>query len=120
LDDVERRARRRQEFLARATGLLAGTLDHEATTLAVGRLTVQELADSFSVHLIEDGELRTMIAAHADPALEVLLVDVINGPAGDPLALLLDDVVRTGRSVFQPVIEEISLGDADAADALGP
>jgi len=56
-------------FLAEASGLLASSLDYEATLAAVARLAVPLLADWCLVdHLADDGTIRRLAVAHADPA----------------------------------------------------
>lgn len=123
VDDTERLARKRQELLARATGLLAGSLDHEASIAAVGRLVVQDLADSFSVHLREDGELRTVAVVHADPETEATMRALVATPVGVAAVRYLEELAD--RSVFSPEIRpewwQKRLGDgtgAGAGDAL--
>ena len=102
VDETERQARRRPELLARATGLLAGSLDHEASIAAVGRLVVQDLADSFSVHLREDGELRTAAVVHADPDVEATMRSMVATPVGIAAVRYLEHLA--GRSVLSPEI----------------
>ena len=122
VDEQERTARRRQELLARATGVLAGSFDAVGMATMVGRLAVQELADSFSVHASEGGRLRTLSAVNADATLQALMSDLLPGSPGVVLVRYLDDLVAPGRSLLVPTIateewDEL-LGDPSAADAI--
>jgi PAS domain S-box-containing protein len=65
-DITERkRAEDAQRFLARAGSELASSLDDEATLERVARLAVPSWADTCSVHLLEDEELRRVAFAQA-------------------------------------------------------
>jgi PAS domain S-box-containing protein len=56
-------------FLARATDLLASSLDFETTLKTVARLAVPEFAEWCAVDVVdESGETRRLAVAHADPA----------------------------------------------------
>jgi PAS domain S-box-containing protein len=62
-------ARRRLEFLAEASALLADSLDYATTLRNLARLAVPALADWCMVHVVEDaGVVRRIEVAHADPA----------------------------------------------------
>ena len=61
-------AERRFAFLAEAGAVLARSLDYEITLQTVAELVVPHLADWCLVDLVsEDGSLRRMAVAHADP-----------------------------------------------------
>jgi len=53
-----------QRFLARAGSELASSLDDEATLERVAHLAVPSWADTCTIHLQEEGELRCVAAAH--------------------------------------------------------
>jgi len=58
-------------FLARASGALASSLDHESTLTTVARLMVPTLADWCTVDLSDGrGGLRRLAVTHVDPAKE--------------------------------------------------
>jgi serine phosphatase RsbU (regulator of sigma subunit)/anti-sigma regulatory factor (Ser/Thr protein kinase) len=122
VDEEERTARRRQELLARATGVLAGSFDPVGMATMVGRLAVQELADSFSVHVIDGDTLRTLATVNADPVLEELMADLVPASPGSVLVRYLDGLVSSGRSLLVPSIApgdwDDLLDDARAADAV--
>src|SRR5437867_7457158 len=59
----------RASLLAEASRLLASSLDYEATLERLARLLVPALADLCVVDVVgDDGEIRRVAAAHADPA----------------------------------------------------
>jgi signal transduction histidine kinase/DNA-binding response OmpR family regulator len=59
----------RLAFLAAASEILASSLEYQTTLARVARLAVPILADWCIVHLLEeDGALRALATAHADPA----------------------------------------------------
>jgi PAS domain S-box-containing protein len=89
-----------QRFLARASELLDSSLDYEATLGALARLAVPTLADYCLVDLAEDdGVLRRVGAAHADPAKERLL--------------RRDESVRLDADAeHHPVLAVVSTGEA--------
>ncbi|MGH9282644.1 MAG: GAF domain-containing protein, partial [Acidimicrobiales bacterium] len=64
--EAEGRRARRQAFLAEASRLLGSSLDYGAALAKVVRLAVPAVADSSSVHLLEDGELRTVAEWHGE------------------------------------------------------
>src|SRR4051794_10848384 len=64
-------------FLARASGVLAGSLDYERTLAEVARLAVPDVADWCAVDIVEpDGSLRQVTSVHADPEQEALLLEL--------------------------------------------
>jgi PAS domain S-box-containing protein len=63
------RAHERMAFLAEASSILSGSLDVRKTLNKVAKLAVPRLADWCGVDMFEDGELRPVAVAHADPTL---------------------------------------------------
>src|SRR3954449_6509913 len=64
-------------FLARASGVLAGSLDYERTLAEVARLAVPDVADWCAVDVVEeDGSLRQITSVHPDPEQEALLLEL--------------------------------------------
>ncbi|MDP9370028.1 MAG: PAS domain S-box protein [Chloroflexota bacterium] len=94
LYEAERRARaeaeaaqRRLAFLAEASALLGGSFDREETLAAVARLAVPAVGDWCVIHLCgEDGSLRLVADAHANPAKIDLLRDLVQRYPGGPNA----------------------------------
>ena len=66
--------RQRLQFLAAASQRLAASLDYDHTLAAVARLVVPRLADYCLVDVVEeDGSIRRVAVAHADPDKEPLV-----------------------------------------------
>lgn len=61
--EAEHRRAQRQGFLAEASRLLGSSLDYEQVLGDVTALAVPTVADACSVHLLEDGTLRTVATA---------------------------------------------------------
>ncbi|HEX2700592.1 MAG TPA: SpoIIE family protein phosphatase [Acidimicrobiales bacterium] len=61
--EAERDRAQRQAFLAEASRLLGSSLDYEQALAEVADLAVPAMGDVCSVHLLEDGALRTVAAA---------------------------------------------------------
>lgn len=108
MDITERkRAEDSQRFLAEASGLLGSSLDYETTLASVAKLAVPKLADWCTVHIAEEnGELRQLAVAHADPAKIERARELrrrypldLDAPIGVP------NVFRTGRAEFYPQID---------------
>jgi PAS domain S-box-containing protein len=67
-EQVER-AHERSAFLADASVILGGSLDHRRTLAKIARLIVPRLADWCSVDLVEpDGSIQSVAVAHVDPS----------------------------------------------------
>lgn len=65
------------EFVARASALVARSLNYEATLAEVARLAVPEVADWCAVDVVQpDGSLRQITSGHPDPELEELLMEL--------------------------------------------
>jgi signal transduction histidine kinase len=56
-----------RDFIAEASGVLAGSLDYETTLATVARLAVPQLADWCAVDVIEDSNIRRLTITHVDP-----------------------------------------------------
>jgi signal transduction histidine kinase/ActR/RegA family two-component response regulator len=70
-------ARERADFLAEASTVLASSLEYETTLQAVARLTIPRLGDLCVIDLVDDdGTIRRVAAAHADPAKSDLVRDL--------------------------------------------
>jgi PAS domain S-box-containing protein/excisionase family DNA binding protein len=110
--------RKREEaalrFLVEASSVLATTLDYEMTLQQVAQLAAPHFADRCSVFIVaEDGTIRPVAAAHADPSKEAQPGDVqrrarldLAGP--HPVA----EVIRTSRSVFNTPPLDTALASA--------
>ena len=106
-------AERRNAFLAEAGEILAASLDYEGTLASVARLAVPRIADSCIAYVLEeDGRVRRLGVAHADPRREQALRTLLERRPFDPRSLVrpVARVLRTGEAELIP---EIAGVDAD-------
>lgn len=91
--------RRRASFLAEVSEALASSLDYRATLGEVARVAVASIADWAMIDLLDDeGELRRVAVAHADPA-HAPVADAL-GQTGDLYPGRIADVVATGAPLI--------------------
>ncbi len=98
----------RSSFLARASEVLASSLDYRATLSSVARLAVSEVADWCLVDMREaDGTLKSLVTEHGDPRLRSELQALgqryparPDTPYGPP------NVLRTGNPELASSISE--------------
>ena len=118
-DDHARRTRElASEYLARASLVLARSLDIEATMREVAELAVPELGDWCAVHLAtDDGAIEQVAVAHQRPD-QVDLVAALQEryPADARATTGVPAVIRTGKSELYPEISD-DLLQAGAHDA---
>lgn len=103
-DVVERKQTEEAErFLARASAILASTLDYQITIDQIARLAVPTLADWCTLDILESGHSRCVAVAHVDPAKEALLWGLRRRypifPEGPSPG---SQVLRTGKSALYP------------------
>ncbi len=108
---AERRARERAASLARAGELLSESLDEEEVLRAIARVAVPEKADWCAVDVAgPDGRIRRLVVAHSDPAAEDAATAVIaRWPVGTNPDAGIARVIRTGRPLLVPVLDEAFL-----------
>ena len=108
------RAQERETFLARASEVLASSLDYEATVQAVADLAVPDFADWCVVQLAsEEGVPRRIAVAHRDPDKVALATRLQEEYPPDPDATTgVAEILRTGKSEF---VAEIPADVLDAA-----
>jgi PAS domain S-box-containing protein len=76
-----------QRFLLRAGAELASSLDYRTTLAKVARMAVPEFADWCTVHVVEDdGSIRELALAHADPEKIVFATELRERYPPDPAA----------------------------------
>jgi PAS domain S-box-containing protein len=94
-----RRGERATEFLARATRLLASSLEERETAGALARLAVPEVADWCGVDLLgEDGHLSRVALAVGDPRQEEAAWDLVRRAPPDGVdGATLEEALRTGE-----------------------
>jgi PAS domain S-box-containing protein len=108
------RAEQRSAFLARASAVLASSLDYEQTLRNVAELAVPGIADWCAVDLADgEGGRQTVAVAHIDPerlslaeALRAYLPERLDPERG------LGLVLRTGEPLLHPLISEEMLVEA--------
>jgi K+-sensing histidine kinase KdpD len=109
LREAQRRAeagRQRLQFLAAASQHLANSLDYDRTLAAVARLVVPRLADYCLVDIVEeDGSIRRVTAAHADPAREAIVLQLCDYP---PTATSTSTATQVLRSGTPTLLREIA------------
>jgi signal transduction histidine kinase len=105
-------------FLAEAGDVLGSSLDYPTTLAGVASLVVPRLADWCAVYILEeDGSVRQLAAAHADPAKAALVEELRRRYPPDPNTPHgIPQVLRSGRPEFIPEITEQHLQDI-AVDA---
>jgi serine phosphatase RsbU (regulator of sigma subunit) len=110
LFDESRDARGRAEFLVRAGEILSASLDYEETLQNVAAIAVPELADWCTVQLLEDdGSIRQVAVAHADPAKIDYARELTQRFPPDPAAPQgAGNVIRTGQTeVTEDITDEL-------------
>jgi signal transduction histidine kinase/ActR/RegA family two-component response regulator len=110
-----------QRFLSEASGVLAGSLDYDATLAAVTRLAVPHLADWASIDMVNpDGTFRRVGVAHVDPAKAALAWELSRRhPPRAHDAAGPGNVVRTGQpEVFENISDELLVHAIRDADVL--
>ena len=115
---VRRRRELASEYLARASLILATSMDPAETLQQVAELAIPELGDWCAVHLVgQAGTAEQVAVAHQRPDQVELVAELQrryppdpNGPTGVPA------VVRTGRAELYPEISD-ELLQAGARDA---
>ncbi|HET6765440.1 MAG TPA: PAS domain S-box protein, partial [Longimicrobiaceae bacterium] len=117
IDITERREAEEQlRLLADAGNVLASSLDYERTLQQVVRLVVPGLADFCVLDLLQDGAIRRVAVAHADPAMDdaaaALMEHVPALDSDNPVARTL----RTGQPLRVNDVTAQVL-DGAAADA---
>ncbi len=101
-------AEQRLAFLARASAVLAGSLDYEVTLQSVARQAVPMLADICMVDIAaDDGTIQRLAVAATDSRREALVRDLRRRYPPDPNGPhQVAQVLRTGRPVLYPELPE--------------
>jgi len=101
---ARKRAEDAQRFLAEASGILASSLDYDATLARIAQLAVPRLADGCAVYLDQgDGTMRIVAVAHVDPEQEALVRELDRRyPIGRRSLAQIAAVLRNGKSLLAP------------------
>jgi signal transduction histidine kinase len=113
-------AGRRAAFLSDATAVLAETLDPDWIPGRLARLAVPFLADACTIMATDEGGIRRVAAAHADPTREPLLEELQRRYPPTPTSPhLTSHAIRTGRSLLIPEVsdEQLATHTVDAGHA---
>jgi PAS domain S-box-containing protein len=111
----QKRTQEAQEFLIRAGGLLAESLDYEETLAAVVRAATPSVADWASVHLRDDGELRQLAITHGDPE-KLLFAEELQRRYPTTESSPAATVAASGRSQLVPDVSDEMLRAAAVDD----
>jgi len=101
-------------FLADASAELARSLDYQVTLSKVAQLAVPNFADWCAIDLVEDGRLRRLAVAHADPAKVQVAHELHERYPSDPNSPTgAWNVMRTGRSeLISEITDEMLVAGA--------
>ena len=111
--DERRTADENLRFLARASDLLASSLEHEATLTTLAQLAVPEIADWCAVDVIDDdGNIRRLAVAHVDPAKVELALDLRRRFPPNPETDTVTRVIRTAKPEWMSEFPESMLDEA--------
>jgi two-component system CheB/CheR fusion protein len=102
------RAEEAVRFLAEASTIVNASLDYETTLGNLARQSVPHISDWCSVHLLEeDGSVRRIALAHADPSKVKMVQEVVERyPADAAFAHGHPKVLRTGSSELIPEVTD--------------
>jgi PAS domain S-box-containing protein len=109
LAEIEQeKARERGQFLSKVSKVLASSLDYQTTISNIADLVVPELADWFTVDLLdEQGNFHLLEVAHRDPAKVAWAWELRKKFPVDPEAAGgSQEVVRTGKAQLYPDIPD--------------
>jgi PAS domain S-box-containing protein len=111
------RTRQTERFLGEASALLASSLDYETTLDRVAELAVSLLADWCIVFIKEEGRVRQLKIAHADPTKAPLVSGLQRRYPFDPnRSTAVAKVLQTGESVLMTDIQDDLLRQASVDD----
>ncbi len=110
LYEAQRQTSERLSFLAEASELLAGSLDPDAALAQLADLSVPRIADWCGIELVDDdGALRNVAVAHADPG-RIRLADEMRAryPIDADAETGVPNVIRTGHSeLYHEISDEL-------------
>jgi serine/threonine-protein kinase RsbW len=101
-------ARRRNEFLLKATQVLSEVLDYSEMVERLAEVSVPVLADLCLIDIAEeDGQIRRMAARHADPTKRALTEELRSTYPPNPAVLHPTiEVMRTGHSMWSAYMDD--------------
>ncbi|MCC6178933.1 MAG: PAS domain S-box protein [Chloroflexi bacterium] len=109
---------RARAFLAAASEALAASLSEAETAETIARLAVPVLGDYSLIDLVdEQGVVRRVAGAHADPAREPLLRELLCHPPRLDSSLGVALALRTGEPAIYPSLSDGDFQELAANDA---
>jgi serine/threonine-protein kinase RsbW len=101
-------ARRRNEFLLKATQVLSEVFDYREMVERLAEVSVPVLADLCLIDVVEeDGQIRRMAARHADPTKRSLADELRRDYPPDPTGTHPTvEVMRTGHSMWSSHMDD--------------
>ncbi|MFN6497855.1 MAG: PAS domain S-box protein [Nostoc sp. DedQUE01] len=108
LDITERKqAEDRLRYIAQVSSVLSTSLDYEETLEQIAKISVPQLADWCSVDIVnEDGSIRRLAIAHADPSKAELARQLQQYTQDDKGISAITKVLQTGQSELIPEISD--------------
>lgn len=119
--DLDQKSQKMIQFLAEASNILGASLDYETTLHHVGHLIVPQLADWFSIDMIqEEGKLELLTLVHKNPEKVEWAKELrrqrppdMQAPTGMP------HVIRTGISeLYEDITDEFLVAASKNEDEL--
>ena len=111
-------ARRRNEFLLKATKVLSEVFDYREMVERLAEVSVPVLADLCLIDIAEeDGQIRRMAARHADPTKRSLADELRRGYPPDPAGPHpTAQVMRTGHSMWSSHMDDEFIRSSSLSD----
>ncbi len=93
-------------FLAEASTVLASSLDYHRTLQQLAQLVVPALADWCTVTILKEDQSKERVAiVHRDPGKQALIEELSQYyPASSEEGTGIGQVIRTGKSLFTPIV----------------
>ncbi len=114
---------RRLDWLAEFSTVLA-QVDDESFAACLTNCLLPDVVDMYSIDIVQaNGAIETLVTAHVDTQLNVLLNNTLLRDPHDPnISVGVPQVIRTGRPEFYPVMDQAQrsalAGNANQAELL--
>ena len=106
-------------LLAEASNLLASSLDYEATLAGVAQLAVRSLADFCIVDIVENGDVKRLQVAHADPRWAELTSELLRFPLDRKRPHLSLEALESNRTIVVPEVSDALLDSLSQSEEHG-
>ena len=104
--EERKRAEAAVRFLAEAGATLAESLEYQSTLKKLTHLVVPVLADWCAVHVVEDGAVKWVAAAHVDPSKQTILEEQVKADIGQVLPRHVVEVLETKAPVLHTEVDQ--------------